>query len=297
MLKFDEIEKLHVELSSVCNAACPVCPRNVSGGYEFPNLETNTFTYADFIQIFEKDFIKNLKQILFVGRYGDPITCIDLPKILEYISAINSRVQIRIHTNGGIRSPEWWRKLATFKNVSVIFSIDGLEDTNHIYRRNVKWDKLIANVESYVSNGGNAIWEFLVFGHNQHQTGAAKRLSDSIGISEFILKRPYGFNNMSTSHSSINVIDKQGKFNYKIFQADKKYANSPYNAPHNQVDGNDNLVDDHIYRMQQMTETVVDTVYDMIDIDCHAVKEKEIYVDSLYNLHPCCWLAYAGQMY
>ena len=52
MLKFDEIEKLHVELSSVCNAACPVCPRNVSGGYEFPNLETNTFTYADFIQIF-----------------------------------------------------------------------------------------------------------------------------------------------------------------------------------------------------------------------------------------------------
>ena len=81
MLKFDEIEKLHVELSSVCNAACRCVPQEMyRAAYEFPNLETNTFTYADFIQIFEKDLIKNLKQILFVGRYGDPITCIDLPK-------------------------------------------------------------------------------------------------------------------------------------------------------------------------------------------------------------------------
>ena len=31
--------------------------------------------------------------------------------------------------------------------VKVVFGIDGLEDTNHLYRRNVKFEKVIANAK------------------------------------------------------------------------------------------------------------------------------------------------------
>ena len=62
----------------------------------------------------------------------------------------NNKIKIEIHTNGGARNVEFWENLGKLskiagKNILVIFSVDGLEDTNHIYRRNVKWDKLKEN--------------------------------------------------------------------------------------------------------------------------------------------------------
>ena len=32
----------------------------------------------------------------------------------------------------------------------VVWGIDGLEDTTHLYRRNVKWDKLQENFRAYI---------------------------------------------------------------------------------------------------------------------------------------------------
>ena len=89
-----------------------------------------------------------------------------------------------MHTNGGVRNEHFWMDLAEL-DVKVIFSIDGLADTNHLYRRNVKWDKLMSNVETFISNGGRANWEYLVFKHNQHQTSQAEALSKRMGFVNF----------------------------------------------------------------------------------------------------------------
>ena len=295
MFKFHEIEKLHVELSSACNAACPVCPRNVQGGYDTPNIQVSTFTYDNFVKIFDSVFIQNLKQILFVGRYGDPAYCKDFVNILSYIYKHNKKVISVMHTNGGIRSPDWWDELSKFQNLTVVFSIDGLEDTNHIYRRNVNWDKLINNVTSFISSGGNAIWEFLVFDHNQHQIDTAKDISSKLGFNEFKLKRPYGFNTIVNNIDAINVIDKKGIFDYAIFPADG-IKNLPFESKNFKHIGHDFTKQQYMSRQKNVAAaSIVDEKFDNIEIDCHAVKQKEIYVDALYNVHPCCWLAYSGQ--
>ena len=65
MLKYEEINRLHIELSSMCNAACPSCPRNVDGGYTVPWLNTETMTFNDFVTIFPPEFMKNINFILF----------------------------------------------------------------------------------------------------------------------------------------------------------------------------------------------------------------------------------------
>ena len=36
---FDTVREFHVEISSRCNAACPMCARNVLGGATKPDLE------------------------------------------------------------------------------------------------------------------------------------------------------------------------------------------------------------------------------------------------------------------
>jgi hypothetical protein len=74
-----------------------------------------------------------------------------------------------------------------------VFSIDGLEDTNQIYRRNVNWAKLISNATAFIAAGGSAHWDMLVFKHNQHQVEACEQLARDMGFKWFrakVSKRP-----------------------------------------------------------------------------------------------------------
>jgi hypothetical protein len=70
----------------------------------------------------------------------------------------------------------------------VVFSIDGLEDTNPVYRVNSNWNKLMSNVEAYISAGGSAHWDMLVYKHNQHQVDACEKLAKDMGFTWFRAK-------------------------------------------------------------------------------------------------------------
>lgn len=277
MIRYEDIEKIHVELSSACNAACPVCPRNLRGGAPVTGLAVGTLSVYDFQKIIGDDMLPNLKKILFCGRYGDPAFCKDLPGIIDYIRRFNQTASITMHTNGGIRSPEWWRGVAKHENFDVIFSFDGLADTNHIYRRNVNWARAWENALAFIEGGGNANWEFLVFRHNQHQIEEARELAKLAGFNKFQLKRPYGFDILSGANAELVVEDHKGNVEYSIYPSD-----------------NEDLVNT-VWHTKSSKEKPQMRDYDAIEIDCHAVKQNEIYVDALGQIFPCCWLAYAGQ--
>jgi len=69
--------------------------------------------------------------------------------------------------------------------VQTWFGIDGLEDTNHIYRRGVKWERLQNNFREYIKAGGNAGWQFIVFPWNVHQIEEARQRSLDEGFTSF----------------------------------------------------------------------------------------------------------------
>ena len=69
--------------------------------------------------------------------------------------------------------------------VQTWFGIDGLEDTNHIYRRGVKWERLQNNFREYIKAGGNAGWQFIVFPWNVHQIEEARQRSLDEGFTAF----------------------------------------------------------------------------------------------------------------
>jgi hypothetical protein len=46
----------------------------------------------------------------------------------------------------------------------------------------------MANVEAYISAGGSAHWDMLVYKHNQHQVDACEKLAKSMGFTWFRAK-------------------------------------------------------------------------------------------------------------
>jgi MoaA/NifB/PqqE/SkfB family radical SAM enzyme len=272
----------------------------VDGGYTVPWMKLETMSYNDFVNIFQPDFLRNLDFILFCGNYGDPILCKDLPKITKYVNSINPETFMRIHTNGGVRSVEWWKSFALSKQVEVVFSIDGLEDTNHIYRRGVVWDKVIENAKAFISNGGKAIWEYLIFKHNEHQLEEAKAFSEKVGFEKFRLKRPFGFEFYQYGFNSMRVINKDGNFSHYIEEAtnanhkNKALSSTDENLTRENFDLPlfayenmlyDALITNHGPNFDFLNDT---------EIQCMASDNKEIYIDASGGIHPCCFLGHSS---
>ena len=89
MVKVEHVKRMHIELSSKCNASCPGCPRFVRGGYDLPWLDKDEWKLEQFKHFFSPEFLQQIDSILFCGNYGDPGTCIDLAHICEYIKQCN----------------------------------------------------------------------------------------------------------------------------------------------------------------------------------------------------------------
>ena len=184
MYNLSEIRHLHLEISSKCNARCPLCPRNLHGyPYNDGYIEKN-ITLFEIKKIFSVDFIQQLDEILINGNFGDIVMNPEAVNIIKYFRKYNTRAQIQISTNGGARNKKFWQSLAEL-NCVVWFCIDGLEDTNHLYRQNVVYSKVIDNAKIFIEAGGQAYWQMIDFDFNQHQQQAARELATNLGFVKF----------------------------------------------------------------------------------------------------------------
>jgi MoaA/NifB/PqqE/SkfB family radical SAM enzyme len=125
------------------------------------------------------------------GNYGDPAAGYHTIDIYKYFRKINPTITLGMNTNGAVQSTFFWHALGQLFNQSqdyCVFSIDGLEDTNHVYRKNVSWEKLMGNAQAFISAGGSAHWDMLVYKHNQHQVDACEQLARDMKFKWFRAK-------------------------------------------------------------------------------------------------------------
>ena len=184
----DNVKEIHIEPTSLCNAECPMCARNVYGKMVNPYIRLKSLP----LQWFEKNItpkqIKKLDKVFFCGNVGDPASAPELLNIIAYFKSHKSNLVVGLNSNGGLKTTEWWRKLGHLLDGTLdycVFSIDGLDDTNHIYRRNVQWQKVVENTTAFISTGASAHWDMLVFEHNKHQVQEAKEQADQMGFKWF----------------------------------------------------------------------------------------------------------------
>lgn len=273
---YDGIEQVHFEITSRCNAVCPMCPRFARD----PDLPTNTLTenltlgeitIDQFKVMFKPEFIKKLKRFRYCGNFGDPIVARDMLETVKYLREHSDTVEIWVHTNGGARTPEWWTELglAIGDHGCVVFGIDGLEDTNHLYRQNVKWDKLMENVQACVDTGVICDWQMIVFRHNEHQIDDVVQLSSMMNM---------GVKVRSTARfrrgDNMPVRSRSGDITHHLQIPSDEFKNAS--------------VDEYNELIRQKR---LDGELDRTPISCHAQNIKEIYVAYDGMVFPCCWIA------
>lgn len=164
-----------------------------------------------------------------------------------------------------MRTTDWWRELAQKggDKVNVIFSVDGLADTNHLYRVGSNFDKIMENAQAYIDAGGHAEWAFIEFKHNYHQIEEAERIAKEMGFVKFSAKYTARFadqDQKATETRKGNTVEEKENQNTQ----DKIDIRKKYNT--------------------------FDEYVENAPITCKYKRDKTVFVDMCMKLWPCCWL-------
>jgi hypothetical protein len=267
MYKYNEIEQLHVELSTLCQASCPMCARNNHGGLPNPNLIEANIDLNFYKNILTYDFLQQIKSISFCGNFGDPIMNNDLIPIIKYTVDQNPEIDIHVHTNASARAPKWWKELAKVlpKNHLVLFGIDGLEDTHSLYRIGTDFNLIIRNAKTFIEAGGRARWNFITFQHNEHQLDRCLEMAKELGFESFHEKQTSRF----IGSKEFQVFNREGKVTYTLLPPSEQ----------------------KIAFIDRKTVENYKEIIKTATISCQVEKERSIYIDAQGHLWPCCFLA------
>ena len=264
-----DIKTVHIELTDKCQAQCPMCARNYHGGATRPFIRNGDISIAQFKEWFPKDFLAQLDNFYSCGNYGDPAFASDCLEIYAYVRECNPTVRLAIHTNGGMRNPAWWTKLAQY-NIEVVFAVDGFKGKHELYRKNTKFDKVIENLRAFVDAGGNARVDSLVFAHNELEVDELEKYLLALGVKRVDFVSTTRFYEMK----EFEVHDNDGNIEYTIAPAQTdRFKRTPNNTLHALVN----------------TE-VRNSAIESAIIEPKCITDKGIYVDPYGNIFPCCWL-------
>ena len=273
------IRELHIELTERCNADCPMCGRTQSGGKPNANLENRELRLQDFKDLVPQHILSELESIRFCGNFGDPAAARDALEIVQYVRSTAPRAAIQLHSNGGLRGTDWWYELGRMlgnKHSAVFFGIDGLADSNHLYRRGVRWDVLMANVEAFIRAGSRAHWVFLAFEHNEHQVEKARTLAEQLGFAQFTVKASKRFLKARELelHWQHPVCDESQNRLYTIGPPKNWSLRNPA-----------------LRELEHVSSRNLEKMLEGSSITCKAVTRGGLYISAEGLLFPCCWTA------
>jgi sulfatase maturation enzyme AslB (radical SAM superfamily) len=168
---------LDIRAGNTCNLKCVMCRPNESSKW-LPdskkimdltenvelkldwaiksNIDTKNFTWVE-KEEFWKEFeqlVPNLKEIIFGG--GEPFLLKSINSLINYMveTGHSKHIKIRFHTNGTQIPESFWPLVDKFREIEMIFSIDGLDEQNYYVRYPAKWEEVVKNL--WLSDQHNA---------------------------------------------------------------------------------------------------------------------------------------------
>lgn len=264
-----DIKKYELEITANCNAECPLCARTIA---HMPLRGNSEISLEEIKKVFPSKSSIQRKHFALCGVLGDPIVHPNCFEMCEWFTSNGGSVSLS--TNGGYNNEQWWIKLAKLKNLNCTFAVDGFEDTNHIYRVNVKWDILLRNMKAYTKAGGKGKWSYIPFAHNEDDYEKAKELSKELGLN--FIKRTSGRNALTKrTHKSRKM-----KEEVKLRESKK--------LPHNNLDELKKVITP-LNQDHEAINKIVNTV------TCQHYHDKDhsgssAYIAADLTLWPCCYL-------
>lgn len=184
MWSTDTLEWIDIELTSFCNIECKGCFRVISKHAD-KILNKKILDLETIKEKFQKHMFPNMKIINFCGSVDEPTTHPEFFEIVKHFADWNCHINIA--TNGSLRTKKWWKELASILPAShrVTWGIDGSDHVSEIYRKGSNFKKVQENFRAFIDAGGQAVWQFIVFEHNEHQMEDAKAMAKEEGFKDF----------------------------------------------------------------------------------------------------------------
>ena len=261
-----DLTSLLIEPTGYCNANCPHCPRYTDDGYLHDYIPEEHLTIDAFRHGLNQKNLTNLQVVNFAGATGDPIMNPNIEDLIEFFNFVPS---IRLDTNGSIRNPAWWSRLARFSNLTVVWSIDGLEDTNCLYRIGTDYQTIISNAQAYISSGGNAVWKCIIFKHNQHQIAEVKKTAKAMGFKGIQFVKAYDYRFQEQKVWPVMV------------KGTQLHTISP-----------SSLSEDEITAHSIDPTKIHESSGKLSNILCPWMKNRSAYINLLGELMPCCMMTH-----
>lgn len=290
-MNIDDIERIELEISSDCNAACPGCART-------QNLDLFTPQNLTLEQI--KTWLPDRRHIedkrfKLCGVLGDPIVNPECMEITEWL--LDHGGYIHYSTNGGRNPAEWWHKLGQLsalhekERLKVHFCVDGHRETNHIYRAKTVYDVIDRNMQAYhdggVAVGGyaQASWIYIIFDHNEHELEAAEKRAEEL---DFRFATRTGMRN--SYHEWVTKIHKKDHKEKRVVTEEKKITTTgaKEHSKKEVVAELDKFIETYKEEPKRVDENHAQEIVN--SISCKYYHDKEIFVAANSTLWPCCFL-------
>lgn len=289
VLRLNDIKHLHVELTTKCNARCPMCIRNYRGGDFNSGYPETELSYEQFTAIVDARVIEILNAplpmldgyqpqwfgpqgVTFNGNLGDFCSARDGLEIAQYLVA--NGVKVSVNTNGSLRNERWWRSLGRL-GISVGFALDGLADTHSLYRQDTDWHTVIRNAQTFIDAGGKAVWRFIPFDHNRHQQQICQEMAKELGFE--------AFENIYDGRDKTPVYTRHGKFSHHIGTLlSTENAEPP--------DWHSSIQSHITWYSKDRIKPEQDTP--VLNMHCQHKRSREVYIAADGTVYPCCYLGF-----
>jgi MoaA/NifB/PqqE/SkfB family radical SAM enzyme len=244
---------IELELSTLCNAKCPLCYRSYETYDE--HYPTNIVRPLKNI-INQLEEYPNIEWVRLVGSISEPTLYPHFFELVKYIKTRN--VKIEICTNGSTNDIKWWEDLSLLltKDDKIFFTICGsTQELHETYRVNTNLKKILENAKSFRSESKNDYAQCIQFDYNW------KDLNSN------------NFQNMVNEFSNIYMTETFLPQNINMYK-NKNFDITKFNPRSDKADS--------YFKIVELANKKVKR-----NIDCVSVKNKSVQVDIYGNVYPC----------
>jgi len=178
-------KKIRLEASSVCQLKCSACPN--SSNAMSPAVGKGFLRPEHFQKLLDEN---PWVEAVELSNYGEIFLNPDLLEIIRY--AFDRKVILTADNGVNLNhvKPAVLEGLVKYKLRSMTISIDGASnETYRKYRIGGDYDVVIENIKKindlkkhYRSKYPLLKWQFVVFGHNEHELPAAKKIAGELNM-------------------------------------------------------------------------------------------------------------------